>query len=364
MEEIRSGQVVGFFLFDVGEQVDLAAIPALLDGRARPARLLLKPPAPAYVQYGTPPVDIDGDVLGTPTLHDYRVRVRVYDYGVVSVSLTRPFRGAWADLLALAPALLENQELEQRTEQVAKEALRRLAPAFRRPRATFLFEDYAVFVVHECARQTSAADLVERRGGDIASLLRVERQALSAQERESVLAHRISYLEEDLVVPAWNAAFVYDTPTGAAAALEILEFANSQLLDYRHYDQLLDREMAAIYADLQRPRLLDQWVGSRYARAARQVHTLFIDVTELTDRTENTIKFVGDLYAVRLFRLVGERLGLDTWRADVQSKLRTLDDIYRFAVEQTAMSRGHFLELIVVIILVLELGMILLGITR
>ena len=107
-----------------------------------------------------------------------------------------------------------------------------------------------------------------------------------------------------------------------------------------------------------------EWFGSRYTKAARQVHSLFIDVNELTDRTENTIKFIGDLYAVRLFGLVAGRLGLDTWKADVESKLKTLDDIYRFAVEQTAMSRGHFLELIVVIILVLELVLILMGIMR
>ena len=87
-------------------------------------------------------------------------------------------------------------------------------------------------------------------------------------------------------------------------------------------------------------------------------------MNELTDRTENTIKFIGDLYAVRLFGLVADRLGLGTWKADVESKLKTLDDIYRFAVEQTAMARGHFLELIVVIILVLELVLILMGIMR
>ena len=37
------------------------------------------------------------------------------------------------------------------------------------------------------------------------------------------------------------------------AALEILEFANSQLLEFRHYDELLDEEMASIYQLLQKP---------------------------------------------------------------------------------------------------------------
>jgi uncharacterized Rmd1/YagE family protein len=94
------------------------------------------------------------------------------------------------------------------------------------------------------------------------------------------------------------------------------------------------------------------------------VHSLFIDVNELTDRTENAIKFVGDVYAARLFSLVSGRLGLAAWKANIQEKLETLDDIYRFSVEQSSMTRGQFLELTVVLILLLELLLILLGIMK
>ncbi|HEX4346361.1 MAG TPA: hypothetical protein VHZ73_02250, partial [Vicinamibacterales bacterium] len=131
-----------------------------------------------------------------------------------------------------------------------------------------------------------------------------------------------------------------------------------------YYDERLDDDLAAIYGRLQKPRWYDQWIGSRYTKAAREVHALFIDVNELTDRTENALKFIGDIYAARVYALVTERLGLSTWKADVEAKLETLDDIYRFAVEQSSMSRGQFLELVVVLILVLELALIFLGVTR
>jgi hypothetical protein len=94
------------------------------------------------------------------------------------------------------------------------------------------------------------------------------------------------------------------------------------------------------------------------------VHSLFIDVNELTDRTENALKIVGDVYAARLFALATARLGLNQWKASVQEKLRTLNDIYRFAVEQTSMARGEFLELVVVVILVLELVLLVTGAMR
>jgi len=221
-----------------------------------------------------------------------------------------------------------------------------------------------VYVINELDQALSAEALVTSRGEQIATMLRGERQALSEQEKTTILSHRISYLVDDLVVPTWNAALVYDTPTGSQAALEILEFANSQLLEFRYYDDLLDDELASIYARLQRPRWFESWIGAAYTRAARQVHSLFIDINELTDRTENALKFVGDIYAARLFTLVGDRLGLTRWKANVKEKLETLDDIYGFAVEQSSMTRGQFLELTIVMILVLELVLILIGVMK
>jgi hypothetical protein len=362
--EIRSGHIVLFYLFDVAETIELQAVSPLIGSPGVAARLAPKPATPPYVQYDKPPVSFDGDTIGIEDVDGFRPRFRVYDYGVISIALTRPFSGEWSDLVGLGQTLIENVDLEQRAEALCHMVADRLTPALKMQRKSFLSEDYVVYVVNELEHPMSAEQILDSQGNDLAVMLRGERQPLSEQEKQGVLRHAMSYLADDLVVTTWNAAFVYDTPTGAQAALEILEFANSQLLEFRSYDERLDDDLAAIYGRLQRPRWYDQWFWSRYTRAARQVHSLFIEVNELTDRTENTLKFVGDIYAARLFRMVAERLGLGTWKADVEAKLKTLDDIYRFAVEQSSMSRGQFLELTVVLILVLELLLIFLGVTR
>ena len=61
MAEIRTGQVVLFYLFDVAGTADLQAIPGLVGGPAVPARLMPKPATPPYVQYEKPPVSFDGE---------------------------------------------------------------------------------------------------------------------------------------------------------------------------------------------------------------------------------------------------------------------------------------------------------------
>jgi len=364
MPRIRSGQVVAFYLFDVAETIDLQRLSALVGVAATAARLAPKPVTPAYVQYDKPPISFDGGAVGIPEIDGFQARFRAYDYGVISIALTKPLACDWSDLVGVGQSLIENPELEQRAEAVCRQLLDRLSPSLVGARAAFLSEDYLVAVVHELDEPQSASALLAAHGEVIAAMLRGERQRLSEEEQQKILHHHISYLDNDLVIPTWNAAFVYDTPAGAQAALEILEFANSQLLEFRYYDELLDNQLASIYSRLQRPKWYDKWIGSKYAKAARQVHSLFIDVNELTDRTENTLKFIGDIYAVRLFALVASRLGLETWKANVQEKLKTLDDIYRFAVEQSSISRGQFLELTVVLILVLELLLVFMGVMK
>jgi hypothetical protein len=325
------------------------------------ATLQDKSPGVPSVRYFVPPVVADADVLGAGEFDGFHVRFKAYDYGVISLMLSRPFQGGWSDLVRLGQDLIESEALERRAADLCTRIVGRVRAALVGERKGFLSEDYLAFVVHDLERPGTADQLLEAHGSDIAQLLRGERQPLSRQEREEVLRSRLSYLTDDLVVPAYNAAFVLDTEASAQATLEILELVNSQLLEFRYHDELLETELTRIYSVLQEPRWTDRYFGRPPSRAARRLHSLFVDVNELTDRMENAVKLVGDVYSARLFGLAAARLGLDAWKHNVQDKLTTLDDIYRFAVEQRGVSQGNLLELVIVLILVIELGLLLAG---
>ena len=362
MPAITSATINAFYLFDVAEQIDLVALRGAIGGGATSARLTTKSAAPSYLQYATPPVTVDGDVLDIHDVDGFKLRAKFFDYGVLSLGLTRPFAGDWPELLGLSQVYIENAELERHAEKIARRLAERFAAVMTTVRQALLSEDYLVVAVTRFATPTTADDLVAARAEEIASLVRGERQTLSRQEREEVMSNRLSYLADDLVVPTWNAAFVFDTESGAQAALEIFEFANSQLLEFRYYDELLDVELGSESTAGCRSRRASSSVGRGYVAATTHLHALFIDVNELTDRTENALKMVGDVYSARLFHLTAARLGLASWKASVEDKLETLDDIYRFAVEQLAISRGQFLELTIIAILVFELILFFLGI--
>jgi hypothetical protein len=357
---IRSGHITAFYLFDVADEIDLAAVPRLLDTQAAPARLAPKPLTPASVQYQQPPLVIDGEALGLPPLRGCRPRLKVFDYGVISLALMLPVSGTLNDFQTATQKLAG---LDEQSQEWAQQIFKKLRPSLVRSHPPSLAEDYVVYAITGLDQPLTAEQLLAGHGETIAALLRGESQVLSAQERDEVLRHRISYLVDDLVVPTWNAAFVYDTEAGSQAALEIFEFANSQLLEFRYYDDLLGSELERIYDVLQEPKWYNA-LGPRYVRAARRLHTLFIDVNELTDKTENALKMVGDVYAARLYALAAARLGLDRWKQNVEEKLDTLNDIYHFTVDQTQMSRAHLLELTIILILVLELALVFMGIMK
>lgn len=360
---MASGSVTAFFLYDVAEAIDLAAAVRLL-GTAAPARMAPKPATPSYFQYIHPPILVEASALGMADIDGFNPRFKLFDYGIVSIALTAESHERWDRLLTDGLRWHEHPRLASAAEECRRSLVDRIAPALSQPRSHYLSEDYLVFTVNPTAGATRADEMLAAHGSSIAQLLRGEHEPLSAQERDEVLRHRISYLATDVVIPTWNAAFVYDTDAGAQGVLDILEFANSQLLQFRYYDRLLDEELERIYGRLQQPGWLQNWFGRRFTHAARQVHSLFIDVNELTDKTENALKIVGDPYAARLFTLAGARLGLDHWKGNVREKLKTLDDIYRFSVERTAMARGELLELLIVLILVFELVLFFAGVMR
>src|SRR5262245_38716887 len=134
MNEIAAAHLVAFYLFDVAESADLAAVAPLIGGPAVAARLTPKSPTPSYVQYGTPPVSFDGDVLGLSDPDGFRTRVRVYEYGVVSIALVRAFSGSWAAFVDLGRSIVENAELEAGAERACRIVIDRLRPALKHPR--------------------------------------------------------------------------------------------------------------------------------------------------------------------------------------------------------------------------------------
>lgn len=352
-----SGTFRAILLFDIAEAIDLRTLQDILgttgSTRREPA---FRHPAPEYVRFERPPVV---EQLGPSSTNDgtlLHARIRYFDYGVASVELRMPFHADWPQLIRLANRWIMSPELEGRASTLLRERLSRMSAALKKPDEGWTFEDYYVVQLDpiETGSGVFPADvLVRQAGSEIAQLVRGEAAPLSASERQEVLQSTLSYYPCDLLVVGWVAAFVYDTPAAAEPTIDLLEYANSQLLEFRYYDGVLTRVLSDVYQQLERKRSL--WSRWRMAGEAENLNTIRLDYQELAERTENAIKFVSDMFYARAYRLAAARIGVNDYRNLVTGKLQTARDLYDSMVNEFHQGRAFFLELMVVIILIIEI---------
>ncbi|MBT9330182.1 hypothetical protein [Paracidobacterium acidisoli] len=348
-----NGFVIVLIQFDICEEIRLDQLQQIISARIvqQPS---LKHPAPGYIRYQRPPVveTIEPMVLESGERLD--VEIKYYDYGIISVVLELPFSGDWETLVRLSSRWVWDVDFSAHAGRIVRQRLERAAPALVKPYTTeWLSEDYFIFHVQEMTDSPSASQMITADGSRIAQVVRGEVAALAEGEINEVLQSRISYYACDLAVIGWNCAFLYDTGPGADTAVQLLEYANSQLLEFRHYDELLTAELETVYDSLDNGTgLLARW---RLARSATRLHTVLLDVVELTEHADNAIKFLSDMFSARLYKLAAARVGVPDYKDLVSEKIRTAEDLYRFMVDQFNQGRAFFLELTVVIILIIEL---------
>jgi hypothetical protein len=342
------GSAVGLFLFDVCEEMHLDELRNILGARRLGEGM--KHAAAEQIFFERPPVVEQARFAEYP---EAQVRVKYYDYGVMSVLFEFPFAGEWTDLITLSAHWISETELQSRAESIAKEKVQRIRPAMVKPYDKWLSEDYFIFFMRDISGKPAASHLLTSCGQQISQVVRGENAVLSDGERSEVLQSAMSYYPNDLVVVGWNAAFVYDSAAGSETTMQLLEYANSQLLEFRHYDELLTRELARVYDSLEKTSSpIGRW---RLPREASRLQTVLLDVTELTERADNAIKFLSDMFSARLYRLAASKIGVPDYKSLAQEKLRTAEDLYRFLIDEFHQSRTFVLESLVVLILLIEL---------
>lgn len=349
---IARGAYRAFFVYDVADTIDLRRLSTVRgEGVARAPLQLRREASSEFIQYPVVPL-----IVRLPDFEEYdaTVRAKIFDYGVVSIRISVAFAGPWEEYGALARRLRRDTRLAATARAALDDVLAEIGPVLDEPHDA-LMEDYVVLDVDRFDADVPAGELTGDLAAPLAQLLLFEDRPLVDTEVAESLRLAFSYFPDDLVVVQWDAAFVYDRPESAEATIDILEFANSQLVEFRTYDARLDDELNAIYA-LEPGRPVRSFLRRREsAERAGRVRYLLVDVLELTDRTSNALKIIGDAYYARLYRAVSTRLGLADWQRLIDAKLRSVAEIYRVFQDQAQYARSEFLEIIIIALIALEL---------
>ena len=346
--------------FDVGVAIDLdlasrlvadaarAGLRGTFAAKPRPAAFEFEP-LPLRLHEPPPqPGDADGLVIVEP------VEITLYDFGAISVLYRLPIEGSLSTLRERMPSLTEPAALlAEARHRVERLVTDRLAPAIDRVAISDDFEDYLVLVVSPPA-PGFASESLDRR--DLAMLLRAETGTLAEEEIRDALAESLRYAADDLVVVDWRAALVLDP--APEPAVEVLEFLNVQLLEFRHLDGQLDLALAQAYETLRRPGgFAGRGLGWRWGAANRdwkRLARLQVDAALLYESIQNALKLVGDQYLARLMSAAGRRFHLPRWESSILRKIEVLESIYAKVNDAQAHRRSEILEWIIIALIAFE----------
>jgi hypothetical protein len=348
------GTLRAILMFDIAEEIHLAQLHNLV-GTSPKQREPAFRRAPEYVRFEKTPVIEAMPPCRTAAGEELQARIRYFQYGVASVELVSPFRADWDELIRLANGWIMSPELEQRAKELLTQRLAQLKEVLSKPYQDWISEDYYIVQIDPIGNRgpVTGEELIRNCGAQIAQIVRGEEMPLSGAERDEVLQSRISYYPTDLLVVGWVAALVYDTPAAAVPTLDLLEYANTQLLEFRYYDEVLTRVLARVYRQAEAKRgFARAW---RLAREAAELNTMRLDYGELSERTENAIKFLSDMFYARVYRLAAARIGVNDYRNLVTEKLSTARDLYDSLVNEFHQQRAFVLEVMVVVILIIEI---------
>lgn len=350
---IERGSILAYRIFDAGDFVSIAKAEALvpearrLDMRGPLTEGLVIPTRPLEIEVGPCKLTLDG--LGQ---FDTHVVAHVFDFGAVSFlyEIAIAPGTSLASLTPLCDALYDSEILDRIGVGHRRDLMKKLEGSIAKPHEWTEAESFTIVF----AEKIAGANLEELAQSEIVAKLllgETSEKTLSRAVRDDVLKNAFSYFVDDVAIVDWNSALVVE-PSGSRLVPHVLELATSQLLEFRFYDGILDRELSRAYdyAAL-RPRILKSPFGARTRESLRR----FMELTEITERVDNAIKSVGDFYLTRVYLAAIKRFRVPEWRESVETKLALVGRAYELLKGEVEVSRTQLLELTVVALIVAEL---------
>ncbi|MBL7716137.1 MAG: hypothetical protein JNL01_11795 [Bdellovibrionales bacterium] len=356
---IQKGSIIIYRVFDVAGEINLVEVERIYRARSGGTRLSIARGGRNSPIMRNAPVRVElGETVFKLGLEQVKadVSVKIFDYGVLSLSynLAIPPRTSFSQLISRAGLingdLPGTEELDELAKKHAAEVLNTILAATKNPVMWSTFEDYALYFLESIEGIDKPSKWM--KVGKIPELLLGEPiDPISTNSREGILEIANQYSENDLAVIDWNSAVVIE-PTGQKDIPDVIEFALTHLLEFRFYDDLLDRRLASLYDAIEEKR--NEVLKSSFAKLSRDANSKFLEFSEFLERIDNSLKVVGDFYLAVVFRAALRRFRIKDWQQSLTRKLNLMAQVSQLLQAEVNVYRSHILELIIIALILFE----------
>lgn len=338
-------------IYDIGREIDLNLLERELTKDYLHARTSFLRVKPKSIMIEEPPLTIQLNSIHLERGNkpfDFTVIARAYDFGVISFCFV--YESMDADIATLEEIALLFAGQEGLTESFLQ-CLRTLGEIVKPYTKDFsidpeFFEDYTIYVTN---RISGSIDPV--------TMLIGERANVSPQMREEITKNTLSYSMNDLAILSWDSAFL-SNPDPSTDLIDLIEYANVQVLELRFYDRILTRRMEKMYDDIGHAERLWWFRRMRqyHAIMAKQMET-YAEISEIIEKVNNLIKVTEDIYYARIYATVLKVLRSHQWSESVSRKTEVILENYSMLSDEVRIQHSNFLEWVIIILIALEFGL-------
>ncbi len=349
-KNIFKGNILLFYAFDVGDDIDLDAIKT--KGLVNTCVM----PLSAYFKNYHIPLAFrlsDDQQKDIGVINASCISSKVHHFGVLSFCYRIPFEDTFEDLKVKIIDIKKN--FDEKSEVDAKDTFKKIISSIKKPRFYSLRNSYFAVQVYPLKEKITPEEFKELYGSKIASLLRLEVYALSDYQMDEILASSIGYYGQDLIIVDSAASFIYDDEY--FEPLEFFESANIQKLELQYFDRDLDQKLNYFYAQQSYKvplrayiPLISQQIELPVSRLAK----LRVDISVVTERLENSIKMAGDEYYSRLYSMLVEKMSIKEWRESINRKLKIIHDLYSVYQDRLDTIHEELLTVVIIVLIALE----------
>lgn len=356
--KILKGRILVYRVFDIGEEVDLEKTEKILvESAASRSKFRLKKINQQAVIVSNDPLSIS---LGSfqldkgNSLYNAEISAKIWDFGTLSLTFefTIPSAMSIDELKNYSSAIQECDELDSYARSKARELSLQIQSAMAKMNEWEVFEDYVLYFVEKFEHEIEDASILLNREDVAGLILNEDHELLSNQIKERIYESKLQYYKNDLAVIDWNSGFIVE-PSGSMDIPDVIEFALNQLLEMRYYDDLLDKKLRELYSATE---LKDMSLFStRYRDLALEAGQKYIEIAEIVESVENSLKVIGDLYHSVIFRMASKKFRFTDWQSSIDNKLENLADLSKLLLDNINHQKSLVLDITIIIIISLEL---------
>lgn len=355
--KVKKGKILVYRVYDVGDEIDLEKVEALFEDKKFKERFkldrkhnmsLIISKSPVSVQLG----NIDLKVMDS--VQNCELLAKVWHFGTLSLCFQIPITEgtSWQELIKIASWIENDTAIDEIARIKAKEFQTDIVSAIPVTNdIQAMNEDYVTYFIQEFDGLKGNLNQLHEQVDIPALILAESKETLSDTTKKNILENTYQYSKDDLVVVDWNSALVVE-PGGSRDVTLVIEFALNQLLEMRYYDDLLDERLNTLYNNVVGRK--KGIFSKQYSRLAEEAGQIYLEISEIVENVENSLKVVGDFYLAQIFRASSRRFRFDDWLKSINEKLGNLAEISRLLHSEVNESRNQLMEFTIVVLITVE----------